>query len=310
MATTTQAVPNKSIYKEFVYGGLAGMAAAVATHPADLVKVRMQLDGEMSKSTTTARQGVLQTGINVFKSDGVLGLYKGLSASLLRQCTYTTTRFGLYNYLKDKLTDRYQGSKPPFYGMFLCSMLGGMGGAIIGTPADVVLVRMQADGRLPMAMRRNYRNALDGVYQVAKNEGIATMWKGCTPNVYRAMLMSAGQLASYDQAKYMLLMTPWFKENTTTHFCSSLIAGFIASVITSPFDVVKTRIMNMQTSADGQVMYKNMADCFFKILKNEGPLALYKGFIPYFVRLGPTTIITFLAYENIKKLSNYLSGQL
>lgn len=98
-------------------------------------------------------------------------------------------------------------------------MMAGAGGALVGSPADVVLVRMQADGKLPIEQRRNYKHAIDGLVKITKNEGVLNLWRGVGPNIGRAMLMTAGQVASYDQAKEMLItQTSLFKDNIVTHF--------------------------------------------------------------------------------------------
>ena len=70
-------------------GGAGAMGAASCTHPLDLIKVHLQTQQE-------TRLGMLQMGVRVVKSEGILGLYAGLSASLLRQATYSTTRFAIY----------------------------------------------------------------------------------------------------------------------------------------------------------------------------------------------------------------------
>lgn len=241
--------------------------------------------------------GMLKTGLNVLSKEGIPAIYKGLSASLLRQGTYTTARFGLYLQIKDAMAPDGNLS---LFKKFAVSMLAGAGGSLVGSPADVVLVRMQADGKLPAEKRRNYKHAFDGLYRIAKEEGIAALWKGCLPNLNRAMFMSAGQLASYDQAKQILLQTPLFKDNIVTHFTASLIAAFVATVLTNPLDVVKTRIMNQ--SKESTQLYKNSIDCGIKIFKIEGLGGFYKGFVPYFVRLGPQTILTFVFFEQYARL--------
>jgi len=163
---------------------------------------------------------------------------------------------------------------------------------------------MEKKKKLPFDQRRNYKNAFDGLAKIVKNEGIVALWKGCAPNMNRAMLMSAGQLASYDQAKQSLLTLSFFKDNLTTHFLASLIAGFIAAAITSPLDVVKTRIMNQKK--DSGIVYKNSLDCAAKIMQQEGPKGFYKGFLAYFTRLGPHTIFTFIFFEQFAKLFDYV----
>jgi solute carrier family 25 oxoglutarate transporter 11 len=91
------------------------------------------------------------------------------------------------------------------------------------------------------------------------------------------MLMSAAQLSSYDQMKQVMLKTKYFKDDLITHFLASFSAGFIATVVTSPIDVAKTRIMNQKPDpVTGQLQYKGVSDCLIRTMKSEGFIGLYK----------------------------------
>lgn len=68
------------------------------------------------------------------------------------------------------------------------------------------------------------------------------------------------------------------------------MAGFTATVMGTPADVVKTRIMNQPTKDGKGLYYKNSIDCLRKTVSNEGFLALYKGFLPIWMRLGPWSL--------------------
>ena len=76
---------------------------------------------------------------------------------------------------------------------------------MVGTPAEVALIRMTSDGNLPAEVRRNYKNAFDALFRISKEEGIFTLWRGAIPTMGRAMVVNAAQLASYSQAKQFLL---------------------------------------------------------------------------------------------------------
>eukprot|EP01132_Coremiostelium_polycephalum_P009881 gene9881-12122_t len=319
---------NESQFKQFIVSGVAGMIASAITHPVDSLKVRMQLQGELEGTGSTAAsststsatagtstnkpRGTLKMISHIHQTEGLFTLYKGLSASLLRQATYTTTRFGLYGVIKDLLTK--ENKSFPFHKKILVGMISGAGGAIVGTPADVIMVRMQADGNLKNPeQRRNYKGAINGLYRITKEEGLFSLWKGCMPNLVRAMFMTAGQIASYDQAKQMMITSGYFQDNIKTHLIASTISAFVASLVTSPIDVVKTRIMNSKKSSvpGGSIVYKSTWDCFAKTFKSEGVAAFYKGFGPYFLRLGPQTILTFVFVEQLsslwKKCSTYFN---
>ena len=127
-------------------------------------------------------------------------------------------------------------------------------GALVGTPAEVSLIRMTSDGRLPAAERRGYKNVFDALIRISREEGLLTLWRGCVPTIGRAMVVNAAQLASYSQAKQVLLGSGYFKDNIGCHFAASMISGLITTAASLPVDIAKTRIQNMKT-VDGKPQY-------------------------------------------------------
>ena len=124
------------------------------------------------------------------------------------------------------------------------SLLAGAIGSTFGTPADLVLIRMQSDSTLPPQMRRNYKNFFDALGRIVKEEGVPGLWKGCAPTVVRAMSLNLGMLTSYDESKERL--QKHFKHNPNfVWFMSSFISGSIAAFMSLPFDNVKTKMQKM-----------------------------------------------------------------
>jgi len=242
---------------------------------------------------------MLGTFTHILKHDGPLGLYSGLSASLLRQITYSTTRFGVYEELKEYFTT--STSSPSFPTLIAMSSISGFLGGIAGNPADVLNVRMQHDAALPAKDQRNYKNAIDGLIRMTREEGWKSLFRGVWPNSMRAVLMTASQLASYDGFKRLLLINTPLEDGLTTHFTASLMAGFVATTICSPVDVIKTRVMSAKES-------ESLASLLAKIYKIEGVGWMFKGWVPSFIRLGPHTIATFLFLEQHKKIYRHLKG--
>jgi len=223
---------------------------------------------------------------HVFRENGFLGLYKGLSAAQLRQLTYSMTRFGVYDILKERFTGSTPAEQPGLGKLILMSSFSGFLGGIVGNPADVLNVRMQHDAALPAADRRNYRHAIDGLVRVTREEGIGALFRGVWPNSARAALMTASQLATYDSFKGFLLGMPalHMKDDLLTHFSASAMAGLVATTVCSPVDVIKTRIMSAKTNSGvGTVL----AD----IYRKEGLTWCFKGWMPSFIRLAPTTVM-------------------
>nr|CAH7728402.1 unnamed protein product [Callosobruchus chinensis] len=269
------------------FGGLASAGAACCTHPLDLLKVQLQTQQEGKTSLVGLTK-------NIVKKHGVIALYNGLSASLLRQLTYSTTRFALYEVTKQRV------NADSFHKKVMIAAVSGAAGGFVGTPADMVNVRMQNDIKLPVEQRRNYKHALDGLFRVYREEGLARLFSGASTATSRAVLMTIGQLSFYDQIKLMILRTAWFKDNMTTHFICSLMAGLCTTCMTQPLDVLKTRIMN---AAPGQ--YSGIADVFTKTLR-EGPHAFFKGIIPSGARILPFNVIVFMLYEQLRQNFGYL----
>ncbi|XP_057793315.1 mitochondrial dicarboxylate/tricarboxylate transporter DTC-like [Salvia miltiorrhiza] len=136
--------------KPFVNGGASGMLATCVIQPIDMIKVRIQL-GQGSAGEVTR---------NMLKNDGVGAFYKGLSAGLLRQATYTTARLGSFRILTNKAIEANDGKPLPLYQKALCGLTAGAIGACFGSLADLALIRMQADATLPAAQRRKLRPLL------------------------------------------------------------------------------------------------------------------------------------------------------
>lgn len=290
------------MWQGFVQGSVGAMTGATISHPLDLLKVRMQLQGELAialKPTTSAssRLGMGQMAFSIIRTDGVPGLFKGVTASLFRQLLYSGSRFGLYDIFSSeaKIMLNCDNGVLPLYAKILSSMASGGFGAFLANPGDVAMVRMQADGKRPHAERRNYRHIFDAIRRIVVEEGPACLWRGASPTINRAMIVTVGHLAAYDEVKQRLLATPYFHDTIPTHFTASFSAAFVASILSHPVDVAKTRLMNMS-----QNEYRGMFDCVMKTARNEGPLALYKGFVPTLVRQMPYVIVTWLTVEQIK----------
>jgi len=135
----------------------------------------------------------------------------------------------------------------------------------------------------------------------------------------RAMVVNAAQLASYSQAKQFILIVGYldeqgkfqtfFKDGVLCHFVASMFSGLVTTTASMPVDIAKTRIQNMKM-IDGKPEYKGAADVIMKVVKNEGFFSLWKGFTPYYFRLGPHTVLTFIFLEQMNKAyKTYVLGQ-
>uniref|UniRef100_A0A0K0DGE6 Mitochondrial 2-oxoglutarate/malate carrier protein n=1 Tax=Angiostrongylus cantonensis TaxID=6313 RepID=A0A0K0DGE6_ANGCA len=247
---------------------------------------------------------------SIIRNEGVMAVYNGLSAGLLRQATYTTTRLGTGD------------SAPSFAMKVSLGMAAGAAGSVVGNPAELALIRMTSDGRLPPEQRRNYKNVFDALIRVVKEEGALTLWRGCGPTVMRGVVVNASQLSTYSQSKQAILETGYVKDGIFCHFLASMVSGLATTIVSMPVDIAKTsvvhyagglltfknpflRIQSMKV-IDGKPEYRSALDVWakyltqsLKVIRNEGVFALWKGFTPYYMRIGPHTVITFIFLEQM-----------
>uniref|UniRef100_A0A8C3NTH4 Uncoupling protein 3 n=1 Tax=Cyanoderma ruficeps TaxID=181631 RepID=A0A8C3NTH4_9PASS len=146
---------------------------------------------------------------------------------------------------------------------------------------------------------------------------------GTLPNIARNAIINCGELVTYDLLKDALLRAQLMAgefaaggrgrvpslslqhptrgsspppDNVPCHFVAAFGAGFCATVVASPVDVVKTRYMN---ASPGQ--YRNALSCLLALLTQDGPAGLYKGFVPSFLRLGSWNVVMFVSYEQLQR---------
>ncbi|KNZ78142.1 Mitochondrial dicarboxylate transporter [Termitomyces sp. J132] len=193
---------------------------------------------------------------------GIRNLYAGLTASLMRQMSYSLVRLGTYEELKA----RFSKHSPPSTTRLIlaASLAGGLGGI-----ADIILVRMTSDSIRPPEKRYGY---------------------------VRAVLMNVCSVIKYDFAKSTLLRHPipfinyQLHDNLLLHVIASTLAGTVATTVCSPADVIRSRVM----ASSGNT---NIPHILVESLREEGPRFLLKGWTPAFMRLGPNTILMFVFFE-------------
>ncbi|KIJ68767.1 hypothetical protein HYDPIDRAFT_173415 [Hydnomerulius pinastri MD-312] len=270
----------------------AYLVFACFTHPLDLTKVRMQTLGP-----SVQRPSMFATMRTSLAENGFRSLYTGLSASLLRQMSYSLVRLGTYEEMKRRMSENGKPSAGKL--LLAASAAGGIGG-IAGNPADILLVRMTSDTLRPPEKRYNYRNAITGLISLVKEEGVKGLGRGLGTNATRAVLMNTSQVGSYDFFKSTLLryrmplVDYQFKDGFFLHVVASLAAGTCGTTVCSPADVIRTRIMGSSGKASPvQVLVKS--------LREEGPMFMFKGWTPAFMRLGPNTVLMFVFFEQLKR---------
>ena len=303
------------------------------TFPIDITKTRLQLQGQPGFTGTKFGFGGMM--MNVAKTEGMAGLYAGATPAVARHIPYTGFRAIGYEYIRAF----FCGDKPKDQAPLLAKMAAGMTaggiGQAIAVPCDLIKVRMQGDGRLVAAGKLEaprYNGLFDAFNKIKAAEGMGGFYAGAWPAIQRAALVNLGELTTYDTAKKFFV--EYTGDNLLCHLTSAICSGFVASLCSTPADVragpvpslplarphgswrvrvllltlsaraapqvAKSRIMAQAPNPDGTMPYSGTLDCWRKVVANEGPMALYKGFMPGWLRLGPWQLVFWCSYEQLR----------
>ncbi|KAJ8953924.1 hypothetical protein NQ318_019164 [Aromia moschata] len=245
---------------------------------------------------------MLKTAVGVCKEEGVHKLWQGIHAAFARHILYSGGRVITYKTIKEKVfkikpEDKYF----PAWQSAVCGMLSGATAQYFASPTDLLKVQLQMEGRRKLlGLPPRVHGMYDAFQKVLRTGGIRGLWKGSIPNVQRAALVTLGDLTTYDLVKSFTLRHTNLPDGHLLHIIASTSAGLVAALMGTPADVIKTRIMNQPLDDKGRgLLYSSSIDCLRKTVIQEGFSALYKGFVPLWLRLAPWSLTFWLTYEEI-----------
>lgn len=236
------------------------------------------------------------------KESGYMSLYDGLSAGILRQVFYATSRFGLFETFRDRLHE-IRGKTDFASRIVIGAVTGGMA-AYISCPMEVAVVRMSNDSTLPKEERRNYKNVFDTASRIVREEGVGAFWRGSSPFVTRAMFVGVFQVATLDQFKVMFAnMLGQQLDSIPNVFCAAMSSGLLYSIATMPLEASKNRMASQKAdSITGLLPYRGTLQTMRKVAADEGFFTLYNGFLPYYVRCGGHTVAMFISVALLRDM--------
>jgi len=287
-------IENQSLNKlalKLLAAGLAASIVSVFLNCFDHVKVRLQVQ----KKPHYAH--FVDAFIKISREEGLMVLFgRGLTASVVREMTYSSIRLGLYDKIK-ALLPLFGNSpgKESLVNKILAAAITGALGSFFVNPCDLIKVRQQA---IFPGQPLPYKNFVNAVYRISIDEGIRGLYIGVGPTTVRAAVVTASQLAAYDHTKHILL-AKGMKDNFKTHFLASFVASISMAIFSSPVDVIKSRYMADITSG-GQKLFKSGLHCTYMTWKTNGFRGFYKGIIPNYFRLFGHCTLCLPLYEKLR----------
>ncbi|KXN88836.1 Calcium-binding mitochondrial carrier protein [Leucoagaricus sp. SymC.cos] len=283
----------------FVQGGIAGAFGATIVYPIDMVKTRMQ-----NQRSTVVGQLLYKNSIDcarkIFRNEGFLGFYRGLGPQLVGVAPEKAIKLTVNDLIRSRAMDPETGRIKVFWELVAGGMAGGCQ-VVFTNPLEIVKIRLQVQGEAAKLEGIKPRGALHIIRQL----GILGLYKGATACLLRDIPFSAIYFPVYSHLKTDVFHEGYngkklsFVETLT----AAAIAGMPAAYLTTPADVVKTRLQ--VEAKKGQTHYKGLRDTFVKIYHEEGFRALFKGGPARVIRSSPQFGFTLLGYETLKTLFPY-----
>ena len=161
-------------------------------------------------------------------------------------------------------------------------------------PFELVKIRLQ-----DRAQRHLYRGPMDVVRKIVADAGYTGLFRGLPTTMVRHILWNGGYFGSIPTIRSYLRPPKNDSERVQNMLISGTIGGFIGTVLNTPADVVKTRIQNVSPVPGQPPKYRGFVQGCARILREEGPGALYKGFVPKVVRLAPGGGLLLMVVETV-----------
>ncbi|KAK9471315.1 mitochondrial carrier domain-containing protein [Dipodascopsis tothii] len=289
----------------FAAGALAACGAVTVTNPIEIVKTRMQLQGELVQGGKKIYTGLFQSLGVIFKHEGIRGWQRGLGCAYVYQVGLNGCRLGFYEPIRRAVAEAVlgDGAQSTMAINVFAGASSGIMGAVAGSPFFLIKTRMQSYSPVfQVGTQTHYRSFVDGFRSIYAAEGIKGLYRGCGSAVVRTGSGSSVQLPIYNSAKG-LLQSSGVAEGPLLHIAASACSGLGVCFVMNPWDVIMTRMYNQRGN-----LYSGMGDCLVKTVRIEGVLALYKGFFAHLMRIGPHTVITLTLMEQTLRLMRYVEG--
>ncbi|KAH1016159.1 mitochondrial glycine transporter isoform X2 [Dendroctonus ponderosae] len=279
-------VSSYPLVKAFLAGSFSGTFSTVLFQPLDLVKTRLQNSPATFINGRHGTLSMLSIFTNIVQQEHIKGLWRGMTPSITR----CVPGIGLYFSSLDYIKSHYLEGKTPTalesVTMGFCAR--SMSGAIL-IPITVVKTRFESG-------MYDYNSMVSALKHIYRTEGLRGMTCGLVPTLFRDAPFSGLYLMFYTQTKQLipkeLINSPY---TSPIHFTCGITAGILASVVTQPADVLKTKMQLYPTK------FKGLWSVIVYVHNNHGVQGYFKGMVPRMLRRTLMAAMAWTVYEQLSK---------
>ncbi|KAI5654356.1 hypothetical protein M9H77_31543 [Catharanthus roseus] len=280
-------------------GGIAGAFTYVCLHPLDTIKTKLQ-----TKGASEIYSGTVDAIVKTFQNKGILGFYSGVSAVIVGSTASSAVYFGTCEFGKSIL------SKFQYPAVLIPPTAGAMGNVVssaIMVPKELITQRMQAG-----AKGRSWEVLL----RILEKDGILGLYAGYSATLLRNLPAGVLSYSSFEYLKAAVLRkTQKANLEPLQSVCCGALAGAISASLTTPLDVVKTRLMTQAHSDSvnkvAAVMHSGISATVKQILKEEGWVGFTRGMWPRVLHSACFSALGYFAFETARLaiLHNYVKSK-
>ncbi|KZF25004.1 putative mitochondrial carrier protein [Xylona heveae TC161] len=296
--STTKAILHRMAESahHFALGSVAGAFGAFVVYPIDLVKTRLQ-NQRSARVGELLYKNSIDCASKVVRNEGIRGLYSGVIPQLIGVAPEKAIKLTVNDLIREKFTDKKTGRI--WWGWEV--LAGGCAGGsqvIFTNPLEIVKIRLQVQGE---ALKSSENAPRRSAMWIVKNLGILGLYRGASACLARDVPFSAIYFPTYNHLK-----RDYFGESPNKRLgilqllTAGAIAGMPAAYLTTPFDVIKTRLQ--VEARKGETKYRNLRHCAATVFKEEGIKAFFKGGPARVLRSSPQFGFTLAAYEVLQHL--------
>jgi len=287
---------------QFAAGAVAGVSEILVMYPLDVVKTRVQLQTGKG-SGADSYNGMVDCFRKIIRNEGFSRLYRGIAAPIMMEAPKRATKFAANDEWGKVYRKAFGQDKMTQSLSVLTGATAGATESLVVVPFELVKIRLQ-----DKASAGKYNGMADVVMKTVRNEGILAMYQGLESTMWRHILWNAGYFGCIFQVRRLLPKAETRRGKTVNDIVAGTIGGTVGTILNTPLDVVKSRIQNSPHVAGSVPKYNWAWPAVATVMREEGFGALYKGFLPKVLRLGPGGGILLVVFQGTMEFFRKMRG--